>query len=159
MQNFKFEAAIDLSSAAQVNALKTFVTAVHQDLVISEGRPVEDIRVVDAEVVTPAPKAEAKKARPAAPKKEEPVKEETPAAVAAAVAAAEEAPAQEEPVKEAPSTASTIKIETIRAEVSKKVTNHRDAIKKELTRLGAANVTALPVEKYGEFLDFLNALA
>ena len=155
MQNFKFEAAIDLSSAAQVNALKDFINLVHLDLVNSEGRPVEDIRVVDAEVVTPAPKAEAKKARPAAPKKEEPVKEETPAAVAAA----EEAPAQEEPVKEAPSTASTIKIETIRAEVSKKVTNHRDAIKKELTRLDAANVTALPVEKYGEFLDFLNALA
>lgn len=153
MQNFKIEAAIDLGSAAQVNALQSFLTAVHQDLVgkselVETTEKLKAIPVVGAEEVKPKNTA-AKKALPPAETKTKEEPETQP-----------EAGPVDEPKTEAPvEDKSPIKIDLIRAEVSKKVTTHRDAIKKELTRLGAANVTALPVDKYAEFLDFLNSLA
>lgn len=156
MQNFKIEAAIDLGSAAQVNALQSFLTAVHQDLVgkselVETTEKLKAIPVVGAEEVKTKNTA-AKKASPAAePKTKEETKTQPEATEAEPVAE----PKTETPVEDK----SPIKIDLIRAEVSKKVTTHRDAIKKELTRLGAANVTALPVDKYAEFLDFLNSLA
>ena len=156
MQNFKIEAAIDLGSAAQVQALQSFLTAVHQDLVgkselVETTEKLKAIPVVGAEEVKPENTA-AKKASPAA----EPKTKEEPKTQPEAT----EADTVDEPKTEAPAEdKSPIKIDLIRAEVSKKVTAHRDAIKKELTALGAANVTALPVDKYAEFLDFLNSLA
>ena len=153
MQNFKIEAAIDLASAAQVNALQSFLTAVHQDLVgksdlVPTTEKLKSTPVVGAEEVKPK-NTEAKKASSAAePKTKEEPKTQPEAEVGHGPKTA--APTEDK---------NPIKIDLIRAEVSKKVTTHRDAIKKELTRLGAANVTALPVDKYAEFLDFLNSLA
>lgn len=156
MQNFKIEAAIDLGSAAQVNALQSFLTAVHQDLVGKSGlvgttEKLKAIPVVGAEEVKPK--------NPAAKKPSPPVERKTKEDPKTQPEAAEAEPTDEPDTATPVEDKSPIKIDLIRAEVSKKVTTHRDSIKKELTRLGAANVTALPVDKYAEFLDFLNSLA
>lgn len=53
---------------------------------------------------------------------------------------------------------SGITVQDIRVAMSTKVANNKVAIKKELTRLEAHNVSALLPEHYQEFMDFLNSL-
>lgn len=50
------------------------------------------------------------------------------------------------------------KLEDLREVLGKKVTDHREAIKAELTKRNAKNVTLLGKEHYVEFLAFLNGL-
>ncbi len=97
----------------------------------------------------------------AAPAVAEPKKRatKTPAKeVVAEEAAAEaevETPAAEEAAEEA---GTTIVLGDIKAEIAKKVSKHRDAIKAELTRLGAENSDKLPKEHYPGFHKFLTEL-
>lgn len=59
----------------------------------------------------------------------------------------------------APAASSASKtIEDVRAELAKKVNDHRDAIKNKLTELGAPSVTKLDPSKYDEMYNFLAAL-
>ena len=53
---------------------------------------------------------------------------------------------------------SGIDITEVRAALAEKVQEHRDEIKKELTRLGTGNVTNLEEKHYVEFIDFLDKL-
>ena len=61
------------------------------------------------------------------------------------------------PATSAPAAASKT-IEDVRAELAKKVNDHRDAIKNKLTELGAPSVTKLDPSKYDEMYNFLAAL-
>lgn len=49
-------------------------------------------------------------------------------------------------------------LEQIREVLGKKVAEHRDAIKSELTKHGAKNVSVLDAKHYDEFFAFLNKL-
>ena len=66
-------------------------------------------------------------------------------------------PAPSAPAAPAASSASKT-IEDVRAELAKKVNDHRDAIKNKLTELGAPSVTKLDPSKYDEMYNFLAAL-
>lgn len=55
-------------------------------------------------------------------------------------------------------TKTSIKIEDVRAALSKKVKDHRQAIKDKLTELDAANVTSLDKKHYKDFTTFLKDL-
>lgn len=70
------------------------------------------------------------------------------------------APAKHEEPKKAPAApAATSKtIEDVRAELAKKVNDHRDAIKAKLTEFGAPSVTKLDPSKYDEMYNFLTSL-
>lgn len=82
-----------------------------------------------------------------------------PSAPAAAPAPTKPAatPATSAPAAPAASSASKT-IEDVRAELAKKVNDHRDAIKNKLTELGAPSVTKLDPSKYDEMYNFLAAL-
>ena len=100
---------------------------------------------------TPAPSAPAAPAAPAKP--EEPKKPSAPA-----VAPAPTKPAAT-PAPSAPAASSASKtIEDVRAELAKKVNDHRDVIKNKLIELGAPSVTKLDPSKYDEMYNFLAAL-
>ena len=103
---------------------------------------------------TPAPSAPAAPAAPAKPK--EPKKPSAPA-VAPAPTKPAATPAPSAPAAPAASSASKT-IEDVRAELAKKVNDHRDAIKNKLTELGAPSVTKLDPSKYDEMYNFLTAL-
>jgi hypothetical protein len=103
---------------------------------------------------TPAPSAPAAPAAPAKP--EEPKKPSAPAAAPAPTKPAA-TPAPSAPAAPAASSASKT-IEDVRAELAKKVNDHRDAIKNKLTELGAPSVTKLDPSKYDEMYNFLAAL-
>ena len=103
---------------------------------------------------TPAPSAPAAPAAPA--KSEEPKKPSAPA-VAPAPTKPAATPAPSAPAAPAASSASKT-IEDVRAELAKKVNDHRDAIKNKLTELGAPSVTKLDPSKYDEMYNFLAAL-
>lgn len=104
---------------------------------------------------TPAPSAPAAPAvAPAKP--EEPKKPSAPA-VAPAPTKPAATPAPSAPAAPAASSASKT-IEDVRAELAKKVNDHRDAIKNKLTELGAPSVTKLDPSKYDEMYNFLAAL-
>lgn len=132
MSQIKLEVAIDVTNPVQVEALNIFLKVLGNNA-----------QTADAPVKTiPASKA--------ATKKVEEIKVEAPEVVSPAAEAAQE---------EAPKEDSTIKIEEVRALLSKKVANHRDAIKNKLTELGANNVTSLDKKHYQAFTDFLNSLS
>ena len=103
---------------------------------------------------TPVPSAPAAPAAPAKP--EEPKKPSAPA-VAPAPTKPAATPAPSAPAAPAASSASKT-IEDVRAELAKKVNDHRDAIKNKLTELGAPSVTKLDPSKYDEVYNFLAAL-
>lgn len=67
------------------------------------------------------------------------------------------APAKHEEPKKAP-VATSKTIEDVRAELAKKVNDHRDAIKAKLTEFGAPSVTKLDPSKYDEMYNFLTSL-
>lgn len=91
-------------------------------------------------------------------KAEEPKKPSAPAvAPVPTKPAATPAPAPSAPAATATSSASKT-IEDVRAELAKKVNDHRDAIKNKLTELGAPSVTKLDPSKYDEMYNFLAAL-
>lgn len=100
------------------------------------------------------PAAPSAPAAPAAP-----AKPEKPSAPAVAPAPTKPAatPAPSAPAAPAVSSASKT-IEDVRAELAKKVNDHRDAIKNKLTELGAPSVTKLDPSKYDEMYNFLAAL-
>lgn len=56
------------------------------------------------------------------------------------------------------STAPSKTIEEVREMLTKKVNEHREAIKQKLTELGAPSVTKLDPSKYDELYNFLNSL-
>lgn len=103
---------------------------------------------------TPTPSAPAAPAAPAKP--EEPKKPSAPA-VAPAPTKSAATPAPSAPAAPAAPAASKT-IEDVRAELAKKVNDHRDAIKNKLTELGAPSVTKLDSSKYDEMYNFLTAL-
>lgn len=103
---------------------------------------------------TPAHSAPAAPAVPAKP--EEPKKPSAPA-VAPAPTKPAATPAPSAPAAPAASSASKT-IEDVRAELAKKVNDHRDAIKNKLTEFGAPSVTKLDPSKYDEMYNFLAAL-
>ena len=110
---------------------------------------------------TPATSAPA---APAAPAKPEEPKKPSATAVAPvptkpAATSAPSAPATSAPSAPATSATSTSKtIEDVRAELAKKVNDHRAAIKNKLCELGAPSVTKLDPSKYDEMYNFLAAL-
>ena len=89
-------------------------------------------------------------------KAEEPKKPSAPA-VAPVPTKLAATPTPSAPAATATSSASKT-IEDVRAELAKKVNDHRDAIKNKLTELGAPSVTKLDPSKYDEMYNFLAAL-
>ena len=96
-------------------------------------------------------------ATPVAPAKPEEPKKPSAPAVAPAPTKPAATPAPSAPAAPAASSASKT-IEDVRAELAKKVNDHRDAIKNKLTELGAPSVTKLDPSKYDEMYNFLAAL-
>lgn len=128
MSKIKFEVEIDATNGQHVLAVTNFLQAI--------GNTAED--------ATPAPKKETSK--PATKPAELPKKE--------TAKAGEEKPAA--PKKEKAD--GGISITEVRALLATKVNEHRTEIKNQLTKLGASSVTTLEVDKYQEFVDFLNSL-
>jgi hypothetical protein len=144
MKAMQIKLIIDLDNGVEVEALHTFMEAVGKKEYTQTLKKVEEIEVVEAAEV----KAEA-------PVKKEETKEET----------VEEAP-KEETVEEAPkeekagaeevqSEEPKVSIIEIRALVSEKVTDSRQAIKDKLAEYEAMNVTNLDPKHYDEFHKFL----
>ena len=103
------------------------------------------------------PAAPSAPAAPAAPAKPEEPKKPSAPAVAPAPTKPAATPAPSAPAAPAASSASKT-IEDVRAELAKKVNDHRDAIKNKLTELGAPSVTKLDPSKYDEMYNFLASL-
>ena len=103
---------------------------------------------------TPAPSAPA---APVAPAKSEESKKPSTPAVAPAPTKPVATPAPSAPAAPAAYSASKT-IEDVRAELAKKVNDHRDTIKNKLTELGAPSVTKLDPSKYDEMYNFLVTL-
>ena len=51
--------------------------------------------------------------------------------------------------------APSVSLDDIRSNMSKKVTDHREALQKKLKEFGAKNITTLPEDKYDEFNQFI----
>ena len=113
--------------------------------------PVEDIKVVDAEEVKPAPTAKPRPSRAKA--KPEPVVEE------------EEAEEEDEPQTEAPEDADfddeeteAIGIEDVRAKQAEKIGKHKPAIIEALKSFGATGISSLDAKHYAAYFDALSKL-
>lgn len=125
---------------------------------------VKQVIVLDKEEVTDtaAPVVEKPKRAPrAATKPEGQVAEENEKASDKLEEAAPEVetPAAEATTEEVVEEKGTpIVLGDIKAEIAKKVSKHRDAIKAELTRLGAENSDKMPKEHYPAFHKFLTEL-
>lgn len=136
MNLVKIEAHVDVANPKQIEALNNFLTAIGNEATIET----KD---------TPMPVKKTRK-----PEKVEEIEvkeaEEVSAAVEAEEAQDEDAPATKEV---------TIDITEVRGLLAKKVGGHRDAIKSQLDKLGAKNVTSLKEENYSEFMGFLKALS
>lgn len=136
----KVEVVIDTTQVKQIAALSQLLA------IIGEAGPeqTETILPVNKTTETAPPEKqiratkEVPKQEVKAPEPEEPATEE-----------AEETTAEE---TEGP------KLEEIREVLGKKVTEHREAIKAMLTKLGAKNVSMLDAKYYVEFYTFLNKL-
>lgn len=61
--------------------------------------------------------------------------------------------------KKEPAAEKSLSIDEVRAKVSHLVNDHREAIKGQLTELGATSVTNLDEAKYPEFMEFLEGLS
>ena len=72
--------------------------------------------------------------------------------------AAEAAEKKAEPSKKNQEPEKTISIEDVRAALTKKVNDHREAIRSKLESFGAKSVTTLDPSKYQEMHDFLISL-
>lgn len=109
----------------------------------------EEVTDTAAPVVDKPQRASRAKVKPEEAKEEAaPEDEDTPAAEAAR----EEAPSADT------DGSPLIVLGDIKAEIAKKVSKHRDAIKAELTRLGAENSDKMPKEHYSAFHRFLTEL-
>lgn len=135
MSKIQITAEIDATNLGQVEAAATFLRAVggHEKS--------NTMQVVPDETPEPKKRAPRKKTPPKEETKKEPVKTE--------------APKEQEEAKES---ASDYTIDDVRKAVTQNVGKHRDALKEELSRLGADNVTKLSEDKYGEFMDFISML-
>ena len=151
MNKVTIKVDIDMSNFEHLSAMNEFFRVVggHASQQAVAQAP---IVVVQEEAVTvPKPKR-----RTTSKKKETPAVEkvaeakETPAVEK--VAEAKETPAVEKVAE------STVNIEEVRALLSKKVGDHRTAIKAKLSDLGAPNVSSLKAENYTEMHTFLTAL-
>lgn len=143
MSKIKFEVEIDATNGQHVLAVTNFLQAIGNT----------------AEAATPAPKKETSKS--AAKPGELPKKETAKAEEAKKEEPTKEEPAKEEKPAEAPKKEKAdggINITEVRALLATKVNDHRTEIKNQLTKLGASSVTTLEVDKYQEFVDFLNSL-
>lgn len=145
--NSTLQIVVDFADVKLTTALSNFFAEL-SGININRGEAAKtEIEEASRETIK-APKAKSK----VEPKKEvEEASEEAKEAPAAEVDSMKEEP-------KAATKASTIKVEDIRAELQKKVTNNREAIKEKLTSLNAKNVTVLATDKYEEFMEFLTAL-
>lgn len=136
MNLVKIEAHVDVANPKQIEALNNFLTAIGNEATIET----KD---------TPTPVKKTRK-----PEKVEEIEvkeaEEVSATVVEDEAQDEDAPVAKEV---------TIDITEVRALLATKVGAHRDAIKKELEKLDAKNVTSLKPESYPAFMGFLKALS
>lgn len=51
-----------------------------------------------------------------------------------------------------------VTIEQIKSVMAKKISEHRDSIKKQMTKIGAQNVSTIPESAYNDFYSFLEEL-
>lgn len=63
-----------------------------------------------------------------------------------------------EPKAPEPKNPAKVSLDDIRTALSKKVADHKDAIKDQLTSIGAKNVSTIPEEEKESFLKFLTSL-
>jgi len=141
MNTLKLEFTIDTTSAKHLDALANFLQELRGEKEepkkratkanLSKVEDIEDIEVIDAEILPIAPAEELPTAQPAEEVKPEPVAKKA------------------EPIAG---------ITEIRSVLASKVGNHREAIKAELERLDAKNVTSLKEENYNGFFEFLEKL-
>lgn len=150
MNQLEIKLTIDISSPENVTALSVFLGVIGGSLK-AETPKVEILKdnlepKSLEEKVVESPKILAPKK--SVPKKSEVEKGQTKADLKEDES---EIPTSE---KEAPEH----KIEDVRKLLSKKVNDHREAIKSKLTKLGAPNVSNMDKSKYGEFMEFLENL-
>lgn len=150
MKAMQIKLIIDLDNGVEVEALHTFMEAVGKKEYTQTLKKVEEIEVVEAAEVkaeVPVKKAPVKKA----PVKKEETVEEAPKEETVEEAPNEEKAGAEEVQSEEPK----VSIIEIRALVSEKVTDSRQAIKDKLAEYEAMNVTNLDPKHYDEFHKFL----
>lgn len=116
----------------------------------SEKKDIEDEKAKKAAALKAKKAAEAKAKKEAAEK-------------AAKEAAKNAEPSEEESESDEESETSddegpTVTIEQIKSLMAKKISDHRDNIKKQMTKIGAQNVSTIPVDKYDSFHSFLEGL-
>jgi len=129
MENSKFFIPVDLDNPKQVNAAAAFFNALNGTN--TETAPTPKKRMVKAKVETVIAKTEVVVET-----------EKTDPAVAT----------------EKVDKTEGVTIEAVRKLVSEKAKEHKTAIKAELTRLDAPNVTKLKEEHYASFVEFLKTL-
>lgn len=93
------------------------------------------------------------------PAEENPVAEETAAASEATVEEHALAAEQTAVAEETAAASEEYTDEDVRAAMKPKIGDHRAALAAKIKELGGQNVTSLPVNKRGEFIDFCNSLA
>jgi hypothetical protein len=173
MNKVTIKTCIDASNPEHLSAMNVFLEAINgQGTQQVSGAPVVAIQVKEEPVVDPKPKrkSRAKKVDVAEDAAEQVKKEADAKEVAEATAetkkivdAANELEAQKENAgvaeKVTTPAESTVTIEEVRALLSKKVGEHRAAIKAMLSDLGAPNVSSLKVGDYKTMFDFLTELS
>ena len=159
MSKINVEVSLDITDQKTIRAFADFLYAVADSE--SKGEPKSDEPESDEPAPAPTSAAPKSPARSRA-KKETPTTEP-----AVSESKTEETPEKDQAVsneqtkeedqagsKEADAVAS-VSLDDIRSNMSKKVTDHREALQKKLKEFGAKNITTLPVDKYDEFNQYI----
>lgn len=163
MNNFEFTATVNLTNAAEVKALNTFIADVHAARANAQNdRMAANLAAVDeiiADAVKEAQEATQEAPKPAQEKKKSAAKVETQPEVKNEPQAEpeQEAPAAEEKATTLmPYTLEDVR-EAIRACTAAN-RSHGATLKAKLEELGATNATTLAPEHYADFIAFINKL-
>lgn len=161
MSQIKFEMSLDIKDQKTVNAFAKFLNTI-------SGVGYDDM--VGADQLVVATDAVSAKAEDEMPSKS-PAKRASRAKNQEAKAPEAASNVEDKEADEAPSTgdvaedvaetktetkaAPSVSLDDIRSNMSKKVTDHREALQKKLKEYGAKNITTLPEDKYDEFNQFI----
>lgn len=102
-----------------------------------------------------AKKAAALKAKKAAEAK---AKKEAEAKAAKEAAENAEEPEEAEEEESSGDESPSVTIEQIKSMMAKKISDHRDDIKKQMTKIGAQNLSTISADQYDSFYSFLEGL-
>lgn len=155
MANLEIKLTLDGSNEEMAAVTATILNSISESKVNVETSKSDDLekKIIEKEKAAKAEEAKARKAAEAKAKKEA----EAQAAMDKATEEIEEdvkAEQEESSDEDGP----TVSIEQIKSLMAKKISDHRDTIKKQMTKIGAQNVSTIPVDKYDSFHAFLEKL-